>query len=147
VTGSEGVPPGRSAFTAEEIAYLRSQRLARLATTDRSGHPQNSPVGLHYNAATDTIDINGWNLTASRKYRNVTAHPHVALVIDDMPVEGAPRGIEIRGQARALPAGDPANPGQSAIIRIRPHRIISWGLTRPGRAAENRAFPEGRNVR
>jgi pyridoxamine 5'-phosphate oxidase family protein len=146
MTGPEPDPHGEdSVFTAAELAYLRTQRLARLATVGSQGRPQNSPVGLHYNPGTDTIDIIGWNLAASRKYRNVTHRPHVALVVDDMPTEGAPRGIEIRRHAHTLPATDPTTSGR-AIIRIRPDRIISWGLTQPA-ANDKRNFPVGRPAR
>jgi len=115
MTGQEPAPAGRSAFTAGELAYLRSQRLAWLATVDRSGCPQNSPVSLHYNPGTDTIDIIGWNLAASRKYRNVFTWPYVALVVDGMPVKGAPCGIEICGQLKTYAGSDPGpRPGQLA---------------------------------
>jgi pyridoxamine 5'-phosphate oxidase family protein len=147
MTGPEPDPRhGGSVFTAAELAYLRTQRLARLATVDSHGRPQNSPVGLHYNPATDTIDIIGWNLAASRKYHNVTGNPHVALVVDDMPVEGAPRGIEIRGQAHTLPTSDPTTGGRT-VIRVHPDRIISWGLTDPDHAAPKPSFPASRAAR
>jgi pyridoxamine 5'-phosphate oxidase family protein len=145
MTGQQPAGDG-SVFTAIERAYLQSQRLARLATVDPHGHPQNSPVGLHYNPATDTIDIIGWNLTASRKYRNATNDPHVALVVDDMPTEGAVRGIEIRGHARPIPASPPATP--HAMIRVHPDRIITWGLDQPddSEPGSRRAFPTGRSA-
>ncbi|WP_431878446.1 PPOX class F420-dependent oxidoreductase [Amycolatopsis sacchari] len=135
-----------SVFTAVELAYLRTQRLARFATVDSHGRPQNSPVGLHYNPATDTIDIIGWNLAASRKYRNVADNPHVALVVDDMPVEGSPRGIEIRGHAHPLPAGDPTTSGRT-VIRVHPDRIISWGLAQHEGSAPDPSFPVSRVAR
>jgi len=128
-----------SVFTAAELAYMSTQRLARLATVDPDGRPQNSPVGLHYNPATDTIDIIGWNLAASRKYRNVAKNPHVALVVDDMPIEGAPRGIEIRGHARPSP-----DTGGRTVIRVHPDRILSWGLVQPEDSMHEPSFPVSR---
>jgi pyridoxamine 5'-phosphate oxidase family protein len=38
-----------SVFTDNELAYLRSQRLARLATVRPDGTPQLAPVGFRYN--------------------------------------------------------------------------------------------------
>ncbi|MGF7235386.1 MAG: PPOX class F420-dependent oxidoreductase [Frankia sp.] len=135
-------------FTAAERAYLQSQRLARLATIDSLGHPQNSPIGLHFKPISDTIDIIGWKLAASRKYRNVLANPHVALIVDDMPVDGSPRGIEIRGRAEARPATQEPGGSGTTVIRVHAQRIISWGLEpadhRPGDA---RHFPTGRDAR
>lgn len=147
MTDPEPGPHGSSVFTSAERAYLHTQRLARLATVDRWGRPQNSPVGLHYNPDTDTIDIIGWNLGASRKYRNVIDQPHVALVVDDMPVEGAPRGVEIRGHAQALHATSRPGTIGHAIIRIHADRIISWGLELADQPEKSRpAFPVGRTA-
>ncbi|MED7924259.1 hypothetical protein SMD20_08450 [Nonomuraea sp. LP-02] len=43
-----------------------------------------------------------------------------------------PRGVEIRGSAVALSDHEPPVPGLARqIIRISPHRIISWGLDGP----------------
>jgi pyridoxamine 5'-phosphate oxidase family protein len=38
-------------FTEEEIAYLRSQPLARLATLDRDGQPDVVPVGFEFDGS------------------------------------------------------------------------------------------------
>jgi pyridoxamine 5'-phosphate oxidase family protein len=68
-------------------------------------------------------------MAASRKYRNVAADPQVALVVDDM---GGPNGIrclEIRGTAEAIAdPHDSAARTPGAIIRVRPRRILSWGI-------------------
>src|SRR5260221_12557301 len=48
-----------SLFTDEEIAYLQSQRLGRLATASMHGELHITPVGFAYNAELDTIDIGG----------------------------------------------------------------------------------------
>ena len=42
-------------FTPNEIAYLGSQRLGRLATVGADGEPHNVPVGFHYNPALGTM--------------------------------------------------------------------------------------------
>jgi pyridoxamine 5'-phosphate oxidase family protein len=120
-----------SSLSADVIAYLRSQRLGRLATVDRDGAPQNNPVGFRYNAELGTIDIGGRNMGASRKFRNLAANPKVAFVVDDIASvqPWRVRCVEIRGRADALrdQAGQP--PGLSAeIIRVHPERVISFGL-------------------
>ena len=110
-------------LTTAEIEYLRSQRLGRLASVSPAGHPQNNPVGFRYNPETGTIDIGGHNLTGSRKFRNVQAEPRVAFVVDDL-ASTSPwrvRGVEIRGRAEALAGAEP-------MIRIRPTRVITWGI-------------------
>jgi len=58
--------PAGSVFTDAERAFLHSQRLARLATIDSDGHPQNSPVGLHFNPDTEPTPSDGtWPPAAS----------------------------------------------------------------------------------
>jgi len=117
-------------FTSTELAYLASQRLGRLATVDRRGTPQNSPVGFVV-ADDGAVLIGGLHLGQSRKFRNVVGHEGVSLVVDDI-VSVDPwrvRGVEIRGRADALTDVEPANPWMSREqIRIHPERIISWGL-------------------
>jgi pyridoxamine 5'-phosphate oxidase family protein len=130
------------AFTDGEIAYLASQPLARLATAQREGTLQNSPVSAYYNAERQTIDIGGHNMATSQKFRNVGRHPQVALVVDDI-VSRQPwqvRCLEIRGEAEAIAEPvDSAARMPGAIIRIHPRRIISWGIDPPGLALGKRS--------
>jgi pyridoxamine 5'-phosphate oxidase family protein len=114
-------------FTEAELEYLRSQPLGRLATQKPNGTLQNSPVGFRYNAETGTIDIGGFRMDQSRKFRNVGDNARTAFVVDDI-VSVQPwrvRCIEIRGRAEALPAEGSRPP----LIRIHPERIISYGIT------------------
>ena len=138
-------------FTDGELTYLSSQRLGRLATVAIDGAPQNNPVGFRYNPQLGTIDIYGLNLGATRKYRNVRGHPAVALVVDDIASVDPwqVRGVEIRGQAEAREEAAPAAMGMSReVIRIHPHRIISWGIepTDPGAHARDVARERGVRV-
>jgi pyridoxamine 5'-phosphate oxidase family protein len=118
-------------FTEAEVDYLRSQRLGRLATVQPDGSPQVSPVGFAVDAGLGTIDIGGWNMAASRKFRNVSANGRAAFVVDDIASldPRRVRCVEIRGDAEAdfEPGGSGAD-SPSAIIRLHPRRIISWGL-------------------
>lgn len=71
-------------FTETEIEYLASQRLGRLATAHPDGTLQVSPVGFTYNTAASTIDIHGFNLASSRKFRNIADNGRAAFVVDDL---------------------------------------------------------------
>src|ERR1700730_12775939 len=111
-----------SAFTDNEIEYLKSQRLGRLATVRPEGTPQIAPVGIHHTAELDVIDIGGKYLSRSKKFRNILENPNVSLVVDDVLPPWQPRGVEIRGIAQTLPAGGNAlfganYPVDEAIIR------------------------------
>jgi pyridoxamine 5'-phosphate oxidase family protein len=130
-------------FTAAERQYLRTQRLGRLATVDADGQPQNNPVAYKVNDD-GTVDIGGWTMGATRKYRNVRAHDRVALVVDDI-VSVDPwtvRGVEIRGTAEALEGAEPPLPGMSGdIIRVHPRRIIAWGVDPEATGMAGRTVP------
>ena len=125
-------------LTEAERAYLQSQPLARLATVDASGAPQNNPVGAFLDEQTGDIIIGGHAMGASRKFRNVQRNGQVALVVDDL-VSRDPwtvRGLEIRGAAVALEDVDPPVPFMSReVIRITPTWVTSWGVDpeAPGR--------------
>ncbi|HEY3872112.1 MAG TPA: PPOX class F420-dependent oxidoreductase [Actinocrinis sp.] len=118
-------------FTESELAYLAAQRLGRLATVQPDGTLQNSPVGFRYNPQTGTIDVRGYNMAASRKFRNVADNGRVAFVVDDVASVDPwrVRCLEIRGTAEAL-EGATAEAGgiDGAVIRIHPKRIISFGI-------------------
>jgi pyridoxamine 5'-phosphate oxidase family protein len=120
-------------FTDPELAYLATQTLGRLATVQPDGTPQVSPVGFRYNQDLGTIDIGGYYMSTSQKFRNISHDGRVAFVVDDI-VSTQPwrvRCIEIRGSAEPVldPAATPGN--DSSIIRIRPRRIISFGIEQP----------------
>lgn len=121
-------------FKPHELDYLNNAELGRLATMQRNGTLQASPVGFTYNAGLGTIDIFGYHMSESQKYRNVAVNPKVAFVVDDIASRDPwrVRCLEIRGTAEQAtaprgtgPAGDDLD---SAIIRITPRRIISFGI-------------------
>jgi len=121
-----------SVFTPAEIAYFGSQRLGRIATVGPTGQPHAVPVGFRYNAGEDTIDIGGHGFAKSKKFRDAQANPRVAFIVDDLASVSPwrPRGIEVRGVAEVLASGGEAfgRGYDAAIFRVRPRRIISWGL-------------------
>ncbi|OLB38674.1 MAG: hypothetical protein AUI01_09680 [Ktedonobacter sp. 13_2_20CM_2_56_8] len=127
-----------SKFTPEEIAYLQSQRLGRLATVSEKGEPHVVPVGFRYNPEQDSIDIGGHNIVPTKKYRDAVRYGRVAFVVDDVLPPWKPRMIEVRGTVEGLPEGGKAivEAFSPEILRITPTRIISFGLNsdivRPG---------------
>lgn len=119
-----------SKFTPEEIAYLQSQRLGRLATVNEQGDPHVVPVSFRYNPEQDSIDIGGHNIVPTKKYRDAVRHGRVAFVVDDVVPPWKPRMLEVRGSVEALPEGGKAivEAFSPEILRITPTRIISFGL-------------------
>jgi pyridoxamine 5'-phosphate oxidase family protein len=120
-----------SKFTEAELAYLRTQRLGRLATVNERGEPQVAAVGFRYNPEFDTIDIGGYDMANTQKFRNVARNGLVSLLVDDVLPPWKTRSLEIRGHAQALAdGGRPVAPNMSsAMIRITPRRIIFWDAT------------------
>jgi pyridoxamine 5'-phosphate oxidase family protein len=121
-------------FKQHEIEYMNAAELGRLATVQRDGTPQASPVGFTYNSELDTIDIAGYRMSQSQKYRNIAVNPKVAFVVDDIASRNPwrVRCLEIRGTAEQASAprekGAAGDALDSAIIRITPTRIISFGI-------------------
>jgi pyridoxamine 5'-phosphate oxidase family protein len=122
-----------SAFSESELAYLRNgHRLARIATVGVDGTPHVVPVGFSYRSEFDAIEVRGRDFERSKKFRDVRRTGRAAVVIDD--IESVDpwkvRGIEVRGRAEAV--SEPR-----AMIRIRPERIVSWGIDPRGRRARD----------
>lgn len=120
-----------SVFTDDEIAYMSSQRLGRLATA-ADGQPHVVPVSFRYNPELDTIDIGGHDFAQRKKFRDVQRNPRVAFVVDDLASVDPwrPRGIEIRGGCEILRVGGKGIMPRfdDEMFRIKPERIFSWGL-------------------
>ena len=130
-------------FTEKELEYLRSQRLARLATADLHGAPHVVPLGFRVAEDGAAIEVGGRSFAGSMKYRNIKSNPQVAIVVDDVASVDpwTPRGIEVRGLAQ-LHEGDGrgVGPGASDLpwARIIPERVVSWGIDEsPGRRARS----------
>ena len=121
-------------FKPHELEFLGQAELARLATIQPDGTPQNSPVGFTFNEELGTIDIAGYRMSQSQKYRNIAHNNKVALVIDDVTSRDPwrVRCLEIRGTAeQAKTSPDRSRTGEeldTAIIRVTPRRIISFGI-------------------
>ncbi|MEV5311383.1 MULTISPECIES: PPOX class F420-dependent oxidoreductase [unclassified Streptomyces] len=117
-------------FSEAERAYLKEQRLGRLATVDPRGQPQANPVGF-FPQDDGTILIGGYAMGRTKKWRNLGQNPRLSLVVDDI-VSVQPwqvRGIEIRGEAELLTGPHDLGPHFSEeLIRIHPRWIHSWGL-------------------
>jgi pyridoxamine 5'-phosphate oxidase family protein len=119
-----------SRFTPEEVVYLQSQRLGRLATVNEKGDLHVVPVGFRYNPEHDTIDIGGHNIVPSKKYREALRHGRVAFVVDDVLPPWKPRFVEVRGTVQTFPEGgkEIMKDFVPDILRITPTYIVSIGI-------------------
>jgi pyridoxamine 5'-phosphate oxidase family protein len=121
-------------FKPHEVHFLREADLGRLATIQSDGTPQNSPVGFSYNEALGTIDIAGYRMSKSQKFRNIARNDKVAFVVDDITSRDPwrVRCLEIRGTAEQAVIGPSLGAAgdelDTAIIRVTPKRVISFGI-------------------
>jgi pyridoxamine 5'-phosphate oxidase family protein len=109
-------------FTDAEIAYLGSQRMARLATASPSGQPDVAAVTFGLDG--DTIVSGGYDITKTVRYGYLLKNPRAVIVIDDLATVDpwAPRGVKVRGSATLEDAAG------GKRIRIAPEVIWSWGI-------------------
>ena len=126
-------------FSRNEIEYLKSQRIARIATVsmleDRSMQPDVVPVGFDFDG--EYLYVGGMNILKSTKYKNILKNSRVAIVIDDLKTVDPwdPRGIRIYGVADAVERKDgymnQTGHTEHQYIRIRPIKKWSWGIDGP----------------
>jgi len=117
-------------FSEDEIAYLRSQMLARLATLGRDEQPDVVPVGFEFDGQYFWVGGPGPSVLLTRKFRNVEDGPRkVALVVDDM-MSFDPfitRCIRVYGHAEA-PFERTGMSGPGLYMRITPRISWSWNM-------------------
>jgi pyridoxamine 5'-phosphate oxidase family protein len=111
-----------SVFTDAEVAYLASQRMARLATASPSGQPDVAAVTFRLDG--QTIVTGGHDITKTVRYGYLQKNPRAVIVIDDLVSVDpwTPRGVKVRGSARLEEAAG------GMRIRIVPEVVWSWGL-------------------
>ncbi|MFI5891868.1 PPOX class F420-dependent oxidoreductase [Actinoplanes sp. NPDC051513] len=133
-------------FTDEEIAYLRSQPLARLASVGPAGQPDVVPLAFEFDGTFFWVGGSGEPVLATRKFRNVgSGNQQVALVVDDM-VSFDPfitRAIRVYGRAEG-PIERVGMVGPGYYLRITP--TISWSWNMAGEPAGSTWYEPRRTV-
>ncbi len=98
-------------FSAAELEFLRSQRIARLASVGPSGWPHVVPVMYTMNDdGSLDFDVDGVKL------RNLAHESRAAMVVDAM---GPRRGVAMQGLVELI---------APERARLRPSRRFAWGL-------------------
>lgn len=116
-------------FTDEEIAFIRSQPLVRMATVDSGGQPDVVPLACEFDGEAFWVG-GGESVLRTRKVHNIVAgQRRVALVFDDLPSFDpfVARGIRVYGVA-----DDPVErigiTGPGWYVRIVPTESWTWNL-------------------
>jgi pyridoxamine 5'-phosphate oxidase family protein len=127
-------------FSEEEVAYIRSQRLARVATVAADGQPDVVPVGFDFDGA--HFYIGGFDPANTRRTHNIQAgNDKVALVIDDVASVDpwSPRFLRVYGTAELVERDS------QLVIKVTP--TFSWSANLSGRPlAEHGRRPPRRTV-
>jgi pyridoxamine 5'-phosphate oxidase family protein len=117
-------------FSKLELAYLKSQPLARLATTSKNRRPNVAPVGFEFDGKSFYFGSYKQEiLHSSPKYKNVRAgNKWVAITIDDLASVDPwkPRGVRVNGVAEIVSRD--GRFGKADYIRVTPKLSWSWGI-------------------
>jgi pyridoxamine 5'-phosphate oxidase family protein len=117
------------AFTDEEIAYIRSQPLARVATSASDGQPDVVPVSFEFDGF--HFFIGGFNPNNTRRTKNIEAgNDKVAIVIDDLATvqPWSPRYVRVYGTVELVDRE--ARGGTARIMKVTPR--VSWSMNLSG---------------
>ncbi len=118
------------AFTGDEVAFLRSHGLARLATVGEGEQPDVVPVAVEFDGTHFWVGGSGASVLSTRKFGNVRAgRRKVALVVDDLPSFDpfVARGIRVYGVADG-PVERIGMVGPGHFLRITPTVSWSWNM-------------------
>jgi pyridoxamine 5'-phosphate oxidase family protein len=128
-------------FTDQQVAYLRSQGMARIATVAADGQPDVVPVAFEFDESAFWVGGSGSSVLRTRKFRNVSGgSDRVALVVDDL-VSLDPfvaRGIRVYGRA-AGPVQRVGMLGPGHFLRITP--VESWAWNMDGEPVGDEWYP------
>ena len=117
-------------FSEAEVNYLRTQRLARVATVSSKGQPEVSPVGFEFDGKSFWIGSHNQEVFhKTRRYRNIReGNNRVSLVVDDLASTDPwkPRGIKVSGRAEVMEHDGIF--GSGMYFRITPTVTASWGI-------------------
>jgi pyridoxamine 5'-phosphate oxidase family protein len=117
-------------FSAEEVGFLRSQALARVATVGADGQPDVVPLAFEFDGGGFWVGGVGAAVLRTRKFRNVLAgQTKVALVVDEL-VSLQPfvaRSVRVYGVAEA-PVERVGMVGPGVFMRVRPTVSWSWNM-------------------
>lgn len=121
-----------------EVNYLKTQRLARIATASHRGVPEVSPVGFEFDGRYFWVGSHSTEIfPKTRRYKNITSgNSRVSLVVDDLESVDPwkPRGIKVSGTAQVMEHTGMFGPAK--YIRIAPRVSISWGIEPPTKAGQ-----------
>ena len=140
----------RALLYQHEIAFIQSQRVARLATSDADGHPHVVPVCFAFDGSRFYIALDEKPKRVEqrqlRRVRNIEARHEAMLLFDRYDDDWSRLGfIQVDGHAALLMPGAPDHANALPLLReryiqyrsmnleayplivITPRRVVAWG--------------------
>lgn len=146
----------RSTLRDSEIAFIQSQRVARLATSDEDGHPHVVPICFAFDGSRFSIALDEkpkrveWRQL--RRVRNIEARHEAMLLFDRYDDDWSRLAfVQVYGHADLLMPDAPGHADALLLLReryvqyrsmkledhpvivITPERVVAWGLEPPPR--------------
>lgn len=141
----------RSTLLDTEIAFIRSQRVARLATSDADGHPHVVPVCFAFDESRFYIALDEKPKRVEqrhlRRVRNIEARHEAMLLFDRYDDDWSRLAyVQVYGHADLLMPEAPTHANALLLLReryiqyrsmkleeypvivITPERVVGWGL-------------------
>ena len=116
-----------------EANYLKTQRIARIATASLKGVPEVSPVGFEFDGKYFWVGSHSQDIfPKTRRYKNImSGRTRVSIVVDDLESVDPwrPRGIKVSGIAQVMEHEGIF--GKGNYIRVAPKVSVSWGIEPP----------------
>lgn len=113
-----------------ETNYLKTQKLARIASASPKGVPEVSPVGFEFDGKYFWVGSHSQEIfPRTRRYKNIKdGNSRVSIVIDDLESVNPwkPRGIKVSGVAEVMEHSGMF--GRGRYFRITPKVSVSWGI-------------------
>ncbi len=136
-------------FSPEVAEFVRTRRVARLATADASGVPYAVPICYAFDGERiyTALDLKPKSVGGRelKRVRNILENPQVAVVIDDYSEDWNKLAyVMVRGSASVHEEGEERERAESLlrakypqygrmleqgcpVISITPVRVVSWG--------------------
>ena len=118
-------------LTDHELAFIKEQRIGRLATASPTGAPDVAPALAIYRRSLGVFLFGGQGIERTRRYNNARRNPQASVVFDALSWEPYElRGVKVAGSISVHLADDEINLGTMGIplLVLRPERKWSWGL-------------------
>jgi pyridoxamine 5'-phosphate oxidase family protein len=118
-------------LTDGELAFIKEQRIGRLATASPTGAPDVAPALAIYRRSLGAFLLGGQGLERTRRYQNARRNPQASLVFDALSWEPYElRGVKVAGSISVHVADEEINLGTMGVplLVMRPERKWSWGL-------------------